>query len=85
MNKHSNNCLSERYATNGANLSEDYDSEGYIDFSGAKFGVVISLKNSVLQPLKQLNVLGLQINAEETILPLSDEKLTHTIQQCQKV
>ena len=48
-------------------------------------GFVISLKNSVLQPLKQLNVLGLQINAEETILPLSDEKLTHIIQQCQEV
>ena len=34
--KHSNNCLS---FTDGVDLTENYDSEGYIDFSVAKFGV----------------------------------------------
>ena len=38
-NKHSENCLSGRYVTDGADLTENYDSEGYIDFSVAKFGV----------------------------------------------
>ena len=38
-NKHSNNYLSGRYVTDGVDLSGNYDSEGYIDFSVAKFGV----------------------------------------------
>ena len=38
-NKHSNNCLSGRYVADGEDLTGNYDSEGYIDFSVAKFGV----------------------------------------------
>ena len=37
-NKHSNNYLPGRYVTDGVDLSGNYDSEGYIDFSVAKFG-----------------------------------------------
>ena len=84
-NKHSNNSLSGRYVTDAAGLRGNYDSEGYTDFSLAKFGFVIHLKKSILHPMKQLEFLGLQINTEEKTLPLSDEKLTHIIQQCQDV
>ena len=45
---------------------------------------VINLKKSILQPVKQLEFLGLQINIEEMILS-PEEKLTHIIQQCQEV
>ena len=38
MNKHSNNCLSGQYVTDGADLTGNYGSDGYIDFSIAKFG-----------------------------------------------
>ena len=45
---------------------------------------VINLKKSILQPVKQLEFLWLQINIEEMILS-PEEKLTHIIQQCQEV
>ena len=40
---------------------------------------------SILQPVKQLEFLGLQINTREMTLSLSEEKLTHIIQQCQEI
>ena len=40
---------------------------------------------SILQPEKQLEFLGLQIITEEMTLSLSEEKLAHTIHQCQEV
>ena len=36
---YSSTCLSGRYVTDATNLTEKYDSEGYIDFPVAKFGV----------------------------------------------
>ena len=50
-----------------------------------KLGFVINLKKSILQPVTQLEFLGLQINTEEMALAFSVEKLTHVIQQCQEV
>ena len=44
---------------------------------------VINLKKSILQPVKQLEFLGLQINTKEMTLSLSEEKMVHNIQQCQ--
>ena len=38
-NKHSNNCLSARYIADGEDLTGNYESEGYIDFSVVKFGI----------------------------------------------
>ena len=38
-NKHSNNFLSGRYVADGENLTGNYNSKGYIDFSVAKFRV----------------------------------------------
>ena len=48
-------------------------------------GFDINLKKSILQPVKQFEFLGLQINTEEMTLCLSEEKLTHIIQQFQEV
>ena len=48
-------------------------------------GFVINLKKSILQPVKQLKFLGLQINTEEMTLFFSEEKLAYIIQQCQEV
>ena len=39
-NKHSNNCLSGRYVTDGADLTENYDSEGL-------FAIFLLVCNSV--------------------------------------
>ena len=46
-------------------------------------GYVINLKKSILQPVKQLEFLGIQINTEEMTLSVSEEKMVHNIQQCQ--
>ena len=45
-NKHSNNCLSGRYVADGEDLTGNYDSEGYNDFSVAKFGVCYKSEKS---------------------------------------
>ena len=66
-------------------LTGNYDSEGCIAFSIAKFGVCHKSENSILQSVKELEFLGLQINTEEMTLSLSEGKLTHIIQQCQEV
>ena len=84
-NKCSNNCLSGRYITDVVDLTENYDSEGYIDFSVEKFGVCHKYEKSILQSVKELEFLGLQINTEEEKLSPSEGKLTHIIQQCQEV
>ena len=62
-------------------LTGNYDSEGYIDFSVRKSGVC---HKSILHPVKQLEFLGLQINTEEMTLSLSEEKLTHMTQKYQE-
>ena len=41
--------------------------------------LVINLKKTILQPVKQLGFLQLQINTEEITLSLLEEKLTHII------
>ena len=64
-------------------LTGNYDSEGCIAFSIAKFGVCHKSEKSILQSVKELEFLGLQINTEE--MSLSEGKLTHIIQQCQEV
>ena len=46
-------------------------------------GYVINLKKSILQPVKQLEFLGIQINTEEMTLSVSEEKMVHNIQQRQ--
>ena len=48
-------------------------------------GFVRNLKKPILHLVKQLEFLGLQINTEKMTLSLSEEKLTHIIQQCQGV
>ena len=57
-------------------LTGNYDNEGYIDLMSQNLGFVINLKKSILQPVKKLEFLGLQINTEEMTLSLSEEKLT---------
>ena len=57
-------------------LTGNYDNEGYIDLMSQNLGYVINLKKSILQPVKKLEFLGLQINTEEMTLSLSEEKLT---------
>ena len=41
--------------------------------------LVINLKKTILQPVKQLGILQLQINTEKITLSLLEEKLTHII------
>ena len=54
-------------------LTGNYDNEGYIDLMSQNLGFVINLKKSILQPVKKLEFLGLQINTEEMILSLKRE------------
>ena len=44
------NSLSGRYVTDGENLTGNYDIEGYIDFSVAKFGVCNRSENVNFPP-----------------------------------
>ena len=69
----------------GRTLQEIMTARDTLIFLLQNLGFVINLKKSILQPVKQLEFLGLQINTEEMTLSLSEEKLTHIIQQCQEV
>ena len=69
----------------GRTLQEIMTARDILIFLLQNLGFVINLKKSILQPVKQLEFLGLQINTEEMTLSLSEEKLTHIIQQCQEV
>ena len=60
-NKHSNNCLSGRSVTDAADLTRNYDSEGYIGFSVAKPGVC-----PTLHPVKQFQFLGYRLARENS-------------------
>ena len=57
-NKCSNNCLSGRYITDAADLTGNYDSEGYIDFSVAKFGVCQKPEKANLTPSETVGISG---------------------------
>ena len=46
---------------------------------------VINMRKSVLQPVKQTEILRLQINTEEMTLSLSEENLNNIIQRSQVV
>ena len=46
---------------------------------------VINVRKSILQPVKQTEILRLQINTEEMTLSLSEENLNNIIQQSQVV
>ena len=85
MNKHSHNCLSGQYVTDGADLTGNHGSEGTLIFLLQNLELVINLKKTILQPVKQLEFLRLQINTEEMTLSLLEEKLTHIIQQRQEI
>ena len=52
------NSLSGRYVTDGANLTGNYDIEGYIDFSVAKFGVCNRSENVNLPPSETTGISG---------------------------
>ena len=57
-NKYSNNCLSGRYITDAADITGNYDSEGYIDFSVAKFGVCQKPEKANLTPSETVGISG---------------------------
>ena len=67
----------------GRTLQKIMTAKGTLIFLLQNLGFVINLKKSILQPVKQLEFLRLQINTEEMTLSLSEEKLTIIIQQCQ--
>ena len=69
----------------GRTLQEIMTTRDTLIFLLQSLGFVISLTKSILQPAKQLEFLGLQINTEVMTLSLSGEKLTHIIEQCQAV
>ena len=46
---------------------------------------VINMRKSILQPVKQTEILKLQINTEEMTLSLSEENLNNIIQRSQVV
>ena len=46
---------------------------------------VINMRKSILQPVKQTEILRLQINTEEMTLSLSEENLNNIIQRSQVV
>ena len=60
-NKYSNNCLSGRYITDAVDLTGNYDSEGYIDFSVAKFGVCQKPEKVNLTPSETVGISGVTV------------------------
>ena len=63
MNKHSNNCLCERYVTDGGDLTRNFDSKEYNDFFVTKVCRKSEKVNSSTS--ETIEYLGLQINAGE--------------------
>ena len=57
-NKHSNNCSSGGYVTDGVGLTGNYSSKGYIDFSVAKFRVCHKFEKVNLTPSKTVGISG---------------------------
>ena len=84
-NNHLNNCLSRQYVTMRRTLQKIMKVRDTLISLLQNLGFDINLKKSILQPVKQFEFLGLQINTEEMTLCLSEEKLTHIIQQFQEV
>ena len=48
-------------------------------------GFAINLKKSVLQPVKQIEFLGLAIDTKKITFTLSEKKLKHVSQKCQEI
>ena len=68
-------CLDDM-SLKGRTLQETVTARNPVIFLSQNLGFVINLKKSVLQPVKKLEFLGLQIDTEEMTLSLSEEKLT---------
>ena len=66
----------------GRTLREIMTAMDTLIFLLQNLGFVINLKKLILQPAKQLEFLVLQMNTEKMTVSLSEEKLTHIIQQC---
>ena len=54
-----NNCLSGRYVPDGVDLTGNYDSSGYIDFSVAKVGVCHKSGKVILTPRETIGSSGI--------------------------
>ena len=72
-NKHSSNCLPDCMLLMRWTLQEVITTRDTLFFLSQSLGFVINLKKSILQPVKKLEFLGLQINTEEMILSLKRE------------
>ena len=48
-------------------------------------GIVINIKKSILQPVQEIELLGLQINSQETAFTLPQAKVQGLIKYCQEV
>ena len=48
-------------------------------------GFVINIKKSILQPVQEIELLGLQINSQETAFTLPQEKVQGLIKYCREV
>ena len=69
----------------GRTLPENIMARDISIFLLKHLGFVINLKKSVLQPVKQIEFLGLVTDTEKIILALSKKKLKDVSHRCQEV